>query len=70
MQIIIDPVKAAELYKKEWDTCPEIQTEFADNYEVYAAYRLAEDRGLVKPQYVGQRRVDERLVPETFHETP
>jgi hypothetical protein len=47
MQIIIDEKKAAETYKAEFDASPEIREEFGNNFEIYSAYRLAEDRGLI-----------------------
>ncbi len=47
MQTIIDETKAAELYKAEWNASPEIRIEFGGNYEPYAAFRKAEDQGLI-----------------------
>jgi hypothetical protein len=47
MQIVIDPVKATELYKQEWQASKETQDEFGGNYESYAAYRKAEDAGQI-----------------------
>jgi hypothetical protein len=47
MHTVIDPAKAAELYKQEWQASKEIQKEFGGNYESYAAYRKAEDAGQI-----------------------
>jgi hypothetical protein len=47
MQTVIGEKKSAERYKAEWDASPEIREEFGDNYEVYAAYRTAEDEGRI-----------------------
>src|SRR5688500_6585292 len=49
MHTVIDPAKAAELYRKEFNSVPEIQQEFQSNFEVYSAYRLGEDQGLISP---------------------
>ena len=47
MQAGIEEKKGTELYKAEWDASPEIREEFDGNFDPYAAYRAAEDKGLI-----------------------
>jgi hypothetical protein len=48
MQTLTDP-KAEQTYKAEWNASPEIREEFGGDFEVYSAYRLGEDHGLISP---------------------
>ena len=64
MQTIIDPVKATALYQAEWDASPEIRAEFVNNFEIYAAYRLAEDQGRIGFSKPEKRRLTTLQVVE------
>lgn len=67
MQPIIDSVKSAALYKAEWDASPDIREEFGGNFEPYAAYRLAEDRGLIGGSTHAKRRLSVLQVVEKIN---
>ena len=50
MSITLTPYQQAEAekqYKAEWEASKEIQEEFGGNYAAYAAFRDAQDRGLL-----------------------
>jgi hypothetical protein len=57
MQTILDPAKAAVLYKQEWDAFIAIREEFAGHFDRYAAFRAGEDSGSIAVSVERQPRL-------------
>ena len=43
MENVINPIKAADTYKAEWEAFKAIREEFAGHFDRYAAFRAGED---------------------------